>query len=74
MTAPFNCFSDLQSSVSALSRPPNLGVVVYLLRQATVQFLVAYNLHKHHLRKLDSLGSLSSDELKQVSFRERKSL
>ena len=59
-------FTDLQSSVSTVSRPPNLGVVVYMLRQCTNQFLSTYESHKHSMRKLDSVAALSTEELDEV--------
>ncbi len=60
--------SDIQSSVSTISRPPNLGVVVYMLRQCTNQFLHTYEAHKLSMRKLDSITALTPEELKEVNL------
>ena len=45
---------------------PNLGVLVYQLRQCTNRFLSVYEIRKFHLSKLDGLSDLSVDDLKQV--------
>ena len=52
--------------MSTVSRPPNLGVVVYMLRQCTNKFLSTYDTHKHSLRKLDSIAALSAEEITEV--------
>ena len=54
--------------MSTISRPPNLGVVVYMLRQCTNQFLHTYEAHKLSMRKLDSITALTPEELKEVAF------
>ncbi|XP_062583322.1 nuclear pore complex protein Nup205-like [Saccostrea cucullata] len=63
--------SFLRSStctVQALS----LGVVVYQLCQCANHFMSVYESHKQHLRKLQSLADLSTDDLKQFSGVEEK--
>ena len=60
-------YSDLQSSVSASSHPHNLGLVVYMLRQATDHFLRVFEEHKLNKRKLGNVVDLSNEELKEVS-------
>ena len=60
--------ADLQGNVSVATRAPNLGIVVYLLRQYTNEFLATYDQHKRHVRKLSSLAELSNEELKEVSY------
>ncbi|XP_056015581.1 nuclear pore complex protein Nup205-like isoform X3 [Ostrea edulis] len=51
---------------------PSLGVVVYQLRQCANNFMLVYETHKQHLRKLQSLADLSTDDLKQFSGVEEK--
>ncbi|XP_061177614.1 nuclear pore complex protein Nup205-like isoform X2 [Saccostrea echinata] len=51
---------------------PSLGVVVYQLRQCATHFMSVYESHKQHLRKLQSLADLSTDDLKQFSGVEEK--
>ncbi|XP_021353760.1 nuclear pore complex protein Nup205-like [Mizuhopecten yessoensis] len=45
---------------------PNLGIIVYQLRQCAGRFMSVYDTHQH-LRKLHSLADLSTDDLKEFS-------
>ncbi|OWF55575.1 nuclear pore complex protein Nup205-like [Mizuhopecten yessoensis] len=46
---------------------PNLGIIVYQLRQCAGRFMSVYDTHQQHLRKLQSLADLSTDDLKEFS-------
>lgn len=57
---------DASFMSSGTIQAPSLGVVVYQLRQCANHFMSVYETHKQHLRKLQSLADLSTDDLKQV--------
>nr|XP_022290304.1 nuclear pore complex protein Nup205-like [Crassostrea virginica] len=57
---------------SGTVQSPSLGVVVYQLRQCANHFMSVFESHKQHLRKLQSLADLSTDDLKQFSGVEEK--
>ncbi|KAL4232887.1 hypothetical protein ACF0H5_007574 [Mactra antiquata] len=56
-------------SVGTLSpaQIPNLGIVVYQLKQCTNQFMLVYENRKQHLSKLEGLSDLSVEDLKQFT-------
>ncbi|KAL3882663.1 hypothetical protein ACJMK2_028981 [Sinanodonta woodiana] len=56
-------------SLSSLSpaQSPNLGVIVYQIKQCSNTFISVFDSHKQHLRKLEGLAELSSEDLKQFS-------
>jgi len=57
---------DMSTVGVAVSRAPNLGVIVCLLRQCTTLFMSAHDMHEQNLRKLDTLTTLSSEELNEI--------
>ena len=57
---------DSSMPVTGLGRRPNLGLIVYTLRQAADQFLHIFDSHKQHVRKMAMLGDLATEELKEV--------
>ncbi|XP_055955132.1 nuclear pore complex protein Nup205 [Patella vulgata] len=64
---------DLQTlddySVTSLSttQTPNLGIIIYQLKQSTNQFMTVFDSHRQHEQKLASLSDLSTDDLKEFS-------
>nr|KAG5691714.1 hypothetical protein BaRGS_010217 [Batillaria attramentaria] len=59
---------DLSNVVSVSTyQAPNLGVVVYQLRQCTSQFQATFDTHHQYQQKLGSLHDLSTEDLKQLS-------
>lgn len=59
--------ADFPMSTLSPAQLPNLGVVVYQLKQCTNHFVTAYENRKQHLSKLEGLAELSVEDLKQVS-------
>ncbi|XP_052238220.1 nuclear pore complex protein Nup205-like isoform X2 [Dreissena polymorpha] len=58
---------DFSMSTLSPAQLPNLGIVVYELKQCTNQFLAVYETRKLHLSKLQGLSELSVEDLKQFS-------
>ena len=46
---------------------PNLGVMVYQLRQCAAQFTAVFESHRQFEQKLAAIHELSTEDLKQVS-------
>lgn len=63
---------DVSFMSSGTVQAPSLGLVVYQLRQCANHFMSVFETHKQHLRKLQSLADLSTDDLKQFSGVEEK--
>ena len=61
-------FPDFPLSTLGPAQVPNLGVVVYQLKQCTNHFMTAYENRKQHLSKLEGLSELSVEDLKQVKL------
>ncbi|CAH1799487.1 unnamed protein product [Owenia fusiformis] len=62
-------FEDLQSTMASYSRPPNLGLIVYQLRQCTNSFMTVFDSHSQFARKLKTLADLGAEELKELCGR-----
>ncbi|XP_013384593.1 nuclear pore complex protein Nup205 [Lingula anatina] len=58
---------DLHTSVMSTSRPPNLGLIVYQLRQCANSFMSVWDTHKQYMRKLANVLDLGAEELKELS-------
>ena len=58
--------SEFSLSSLSPSQAPNLGVVVYQLKHCANYFMTVYESRKQHLRKLEGLAELSTEDLKQV--------
>ena len=62
--------SDVSSVVSlSVYQAPNLGVMVYQLRQCAAQFTTVFESHRQFEQKLAAIHELSTEDLKQVSDR-----
>jgi len=62
----YHGIDDLSSSISARGRAPSLGIVVALMKQSVESFNQALEAHKQNMRKLDSLPTLGSEELREL--------
>lgn len=51
----------------SMYKAPNLGVMVYQLRQCAAQFSAVFESHRQYQQKLAAIHELSSEDLKQVS-------
>ena len=59
--------TDFSLSTLSPAQVPNLGIVVYQLKQCTNHFMMVYENRKQHLSKLEGLSDLSVEDLKQVT-------
>jgi hypothetical protein len=53
-------------------KAPNLGVIVYQLRQCASQFSSVYEAHRQYEQKMNAIHELSTEDLKQVRIKEGK--
>ncbi|KAK3096434.1 hypothetical protein FSP39_000076 [Pinctada imbricata] len=67
MTRDLRATEEYTVSSLSVNQAPSLGVVVYQLRQCANNFMSVYDTHQQHLRKLQSLADLSTDDLKEFS-------
>ena len=51
---------------SPVAYPQNLGLLVFILRQATDRFIATLDAQKSNENKLERVADLSSDEVKEV--------
>ncbi|KAK7106896.1 nuclear pore complex protein Nup205-like [Littorina saxatilis] len=55
------------SVMLSMYKAPNLGVMVYQLRQCAAQFSAVFESHRQYQQKLAAIHELSSEDLKQLS-------
>ncbi|KAJ8314739.1 hypothetical protein KUTeg_006889 [Tegillarca granosa] len=59
--------SEFSKSTISVTQAPNLGVVVYQLRTCASHFMAVYDSYQQHLRKLQTLSDLSTDDIKEFA-------
>ncbi|XP_045195259.2 nuclear pore complex protein Nup205-like [Mercenaria mercenaria] len=67
MARDIHASGDFALSTLSPAQVPNLGIVVYQLKQCTNHFMRVYENRKQHLSKLEGLSDLSVEDLKQFS-------